>query len=301
MRTKIYKLLTKRFPQNYILKNPITGTLVFFVFCIVFANIYKPLKTHESQYFNYAVTIAVYCFTASVFIFGLIKILKNMNYFSDQSEWNFGKEIFSIFLILLVMGSSIFFTGFFLEQSSSRWNFPTFFDSFINAFLVGILPFGFFSILNYRHLFVDEVLQNYESNFNLIPPAGVTEAPIQIESRLKKEELSFYASDFVYAESDGNYVVFYLKDKDHIRKAVIRNSISEIEKQLSVIPYFIRTHRAFIVNVKMIISKKGNTLGYRLKLLNTDSEIPVSRHNIQDFDQAIKQFKLPSVTKDYHS
>lgn len=289
MKAKIYNLLTKRFPQNYILKNPFTGTLIVLVFCIVFANIYKPLNTHESQFFNYAVTIAFYCFIASVFIFGLIKIMKSMNYFSDHSEWTFGKEIFSIFLILMVMGTAIYFTGFFIEQSSSRWNLPTFFDSFINAFLVGIIPFGFFSVLNYRHLFVTETLQHFESNNNLVSSVGFTEELIQIESRLKKEELSFYPGQFVYAESDGNHVVFYLKDKEHIRKEVIRNSISEIEKQLSVIPYYIRTHRAFIVNIKKIISKKGNTLGYRLKLSDIDSEIPVSRQNIQSFDQAIKQ------------
>ena len=112
MIAKIYNLLTKRFPQNYILKNPFTGTLIVLVFCIVFANIYKPLNTHESQFFNYAVTIALYCIIASVFIFGLIKIMKSMNYFSDHLEWTFGKEIFSILLILLVMGTAIYLLAF---------------------------------------------------------------------------------------------------------------------------------------------------------------------------------------------
>ena len=132
-------------------------------------------------------------------------------------------------------------------------------------------------------------MQLFEPNNNSVSSVVLTEELIQIESRLKKEVLSFYPSQFIYAESDGNYVVFYLKDKENIRKEIIRNSISEIEKQLSVIPYFMRTHRAFIVNMKKIISKKGNTLGYRLKLLDIDSEIPVSRQNIQAFDQAIKQ------------
>jgi hypothetical protein len=51
-----------------------------------------------------------------------------------------------------------------------------------------------------------------------------------------------------------------------VRKEIYRNSITEIEKQLLKIPFITRSHRAFIVNIKRILSKKGNSLGYRLKL-----------------------------------
>ncbi len=64
--------------------------------------------------------------------------------------------------------------------------------------------------------------------------------------------------------------------------------MSDVEKQLTVIPYFMRTHRAFIVNLKKVISKKGNALGYRLKLEGSKSVIPVSRQNISEFDQMMK-------------
>ncbi|MCF8363633.1 MAG: LytTR family transcriptional regulator DNA-binding domain-containing protein [Prolixibacteraceae bacterium] len=60
------------------------------------------------------------------------------------------------------------------------------------------------------------------------------------------------------------------------------------QEQLAVIPYFMRVHRAFIVNLKKVISKKGNALGYRLKLEESKSVIPVSRQNIQKFDQMMK-------------
>ncbi|HDR51577.1 MAG TPA: LytTR family transcriptional regulator, partial [Mariniphaga anaerophila] len=55
-------------------------------------------------------------------------------------------------------------------------------------------------------------------------------------------------------------------------------------------PFFVRTHRAFIINLKKIKSKKGNSLGYRLRLQGTDSEIPVSRNNTRNFSQLLKQF-----------
>ena len=85
-------------------------------------------------------------------------------------------------------------------------------------------------------------------------------------------------------------MVFHLKGELKVKKAVIRNSISDIEQQLSNIPYIVRTHRAFIVNARQVCSKKGNSLGYRLKLSCTDDEIPVSRKNIRAFDEVMKQY-----------
>jgi hypothetical protein len=243
--------------------------------------------------------MAVYCFIFSVVVYGLIRILKYRDYFSDQTEWNFLKEMVSIIIILSGVGIAIFISGFFMEEPSSRWNFPTFFNSYLSAFLVGIIPFAFFTLTNYRHLFAEEIIQHLELNNNMVSPS-VKEELIQIGSKLKKEELSFYPGQFIYAESDGNYVVFYLYVERHIRKEVIRNSISEIEQQLSAIPWFFRSHRAFIVNVKKVISKKGNTLGYRLKLADSATEIPVSRQNTKAFDQVLMQYNHPSVTKNYH-
>jgi DNA-binding LytR/AlgR family response regulator len=73
---------------------------------------------------------------------------------------------------------------------------------------------------------------------------------------------------------------------------IIRNSISEIEQQLAGIPYFMRTHRAFIVNLGKVISKNGNSLGYQLKLKGSNHIIPVSRQNTQIFDELTRKFLL---------
>jgi DNA-binding LytR/AlgR family response regulator len=122
-------------------------------------------------------------------------------------------------------------------------------------------------------------------------PAQKPEEPIRIVSKLKKEELEFFPGQLLYAESDGNYVIFHLTIDNHVKTRVIRNSINNIEQQLSSVPYFIRTHRAFIVNIHMVSSQKGNTLGYRLKLSSVDIEIPVSRQKTREFDQLLKKFR----------
>lgn len=283
--------LNKRYPQNYILRNPYLGTLIIFVFCFGFLSVYKPLHAHGAQKLSYIITMAIYCvaFALSVFIF--ITALKRIKYFSFSKEWTIRKELLSILLCLAGMGLGIYFTGFFVEEPAQRWNFPTFLDSCLNAVLIGIIPFLFFSIINYRSLGI----------YNPVPagipgnnPAEMTEQSMEIISKLKKESLSFLPDQFLYAVSDGNYVVFYLNRNTKIEKEIIRNSISDIENQLSQIPFFMRTHRAFIVNVKKVRIKNGNSLGYHLGIPGIDIEIPVSRQYTRDFIHLFNQYTRQS-------
>lgn len=282
--------LNHKYPQNYILKNPISGSLIFMICCFIFTVLYRPLKTHASLNLSYPSTMAIYVLSWSVSVFILIWIVTLIPLFSRKKEWTFSKEIISIFLILAGTGITTYFMAFIMEEPSDRWNVHTFLDSCKYALFIGIFPFGFFTLLNYRHLFAEEVSQEFSIQ-HTGPLSSATETEIQIISRLKKEELSFFPHQFLYAESDGNYVKFHLEDEQKIRTELIRNSLNDIEHQLSDIPYFTRIHRAFIVNVKKVSSKKGNTMGYRLKVFGSDSEIPVSRNNIRSFDHLLSQFR----------
>lgn len=285
---RLYKWLNQAYPQNYILRKPYVGTLIFLAFCFGFAVLYKPLKMHESRFFNYDLTMAVYCLASSLPVVVLVKIIKNIRYFSKGKEWTILRELLAIVIILLGMGIFVYFIGFLFESPAQRWNLFTFFDSCKHVFLVGIIPFAFFTLINYPYLFAAQIVQGTDTD----PLTTVqTEGLIQIGSQLKKEELSFYPNQFIYAESEGNYVVFYLKGNPQIRKEIIRNSISNIEQQLTAIPFFMRTHRAFIVNIKEVLSKKGNSLGYHLKLSGIEAEIPVSRQNTQNFNRLLKQYR----------
>lgn len=241
---------------------------------------------------SFLVTMVIYFLASAVSVFVFIQLIKIIPYFSKKNQWNIIKEVISVFLVLTGAGIAIYLMGFLMEEPADRWNFATFIDSCKYAFLVGIVPFGFFTLINYRYLLYQEMTLEYRSD---MPHAeGSIAKPqvlIRIISRLKKEELSFYPDQFLYAESDGNYVVFHLTDNQKYRKEVIRNSLNEIELQLSKISFFVRIHRAFIVNVKKVRTKKGNALGYKLRLYGTDAEIPVSRQNVHAFDLLLEQVK----------
>lgn len=290
MASKITELLTKRFPQNFIIKKPLIGTLILMGFFFCFIILYKPFHVRGARSFSFELTMVAYTSVNFIPLFSCLTLLKRSRFFSKENKWNLLKEIMSILIILIVMGITVYFAGFIIEVPADRWNLSTFFDSMKYPMMICMIPFMFFTISNYRYLFSPDILQFYnqpDNQFSLKPGEEI----IHISSRLKKEELSFYPSHLLYAESDGNYVVFHLvEDNQHIKKT-IRNSINEIEQQLSSVSCVMRTHRAFIVNLRKIISKKGNTLGYRLKLAGTDAEIPVSRNNTKNFDQQMKELR----------
>lgn len=280
-------LLHKEFPRNYIIRKPLRGMLIIILFSFIFAVIYKPLDAHESKALNLVETMAAYCLIAGVSVFILVHLVKRLQYFSDQKKWTFIKEVSAILMILFGLGIVIYFVAFWLEPPANRWNMATFLDSVLNAFLIGVIPFTFFTALNYHHW-----LHQKEFNIADRAEAQTGEEKIHIQSRLKKEKLSFYPSQLLYVESDGNYVNFYMRYEGTIKKKVIRNSISSIEEQLSPLPYFFRTHRAFIVNVAQIAEKKGNSSGYRLFFKDMKAEIPVSRKNTKAFEEIFSDYQL---------
>ncbi|MGC9344766.1 MAG: hypothetical protein ACP5E3_18810, partial [Bacteroidales bacterium] len=151
MKSQNPSLFSVKYPQNYILKNPWVGSLIIILFSFLFVTIYRPLEAHESKTLTYAETMAIYCFSAGISALIFILIIKKIPYFSKPEEWNFGKELLSVLLVLLGMGIAIYFMAFIMEPPADRWNLATILDSFLNAFLVGIVPLAFFSLVNVQY------------------------------------------------------------------------------------------------------------------------------------------------------
>jgi len=236
--------------------------------------------------------MAIYSFLPGIFLYMVLRTLKAFEYFSNEKKWTVFKEIISALLVLSVLGLAIYFLGFLIETepATNRWRISTFLNSLGSAFLIGIIPLTFFSAINYRYLFAPVISSNETDTPSNELENAVPEDLIRISSQLKKEDLSFYPSEFLYAESDGNYVIFHLLKNNVLKKESIRNSINSISQQLSGVPYFYRTHRAFLVNLKKVKSKQGNSLGYVIKLTGTDIRIPVSRTNTNDFNRLFTRF-----------
>ncbi len=284
IKSQIKHALYKPFPQTFLIHKPFWGAFIFFFFLLSFVVLYRPLEVHETAILNFNLTMLIYCVIISLSELGVALIISRTNWLSKKGNWTIASELLSIVIILTSIGISVYLAGFVMESHTSRWNISTFFDSFYRSVLIGIIPVSLPSLLNIRYAFAPQVFQNYKSRWpeksNIVP-----EKLVNIDSKAKKEHLSFYPSEFIYAESKGNYVIFHLIKQEKSVEVSIRNSIKEIENQLAANPDFIRVHRAFIVNLKKITSRNGNALGYRISLKGCDDIISVSRQNVPEFEQ----------------
>jgi len=289
MLKKLQIRFTKPFPQNFLLKKPGAGAAVIALFNFVFVMIYRPAQTHPGYFLSYEITMAAYCAGVGLAAFLVIYLMKMTRFFSNPEEWNFIKELTTIIIVIFAMGTAVYFMAFLIERPADRWNLETLAGSFTGTFLIAGIPLYLFTAININQLFQTK-LTHPQKDQELAEENGAREELIIINTPLKKEEMSFYPSEFLYSESDGNYVNFYLHQESKIREKVIRCSISSVEDQLSDFPFLLRTHRAFIVNLKKVEEANGNALGFRLKIPKIPGEIPVSRRHTGKFRELFKQF-----------
>lgn len=287
----IKAILNRRFPQNLFVRRPLMGILLLISILFLFVVIYKPHQVQAAHRYSLQLTMLLYCAVITVPVTGISLALKYAPCFPKAEKWRLSHELLSLLIILIVIGLSVYFAGFLIEEPKSRWDLSTFLDSVIRSLLVSLLPVLLPTLLNMRYLLTPEISQHYSNSM----PHDLQEDAVNlitISSKAKREELSFYPQQLIYAESQGNYVHFYLTGSNKPNRVIIRNAISNIEQQLIPNRCFMRVHRAFIVNLEHVESKRGNTLGYQLRLKDCNREFPVSRQNVKIFDAQMSRSHL---------
>ena len=105
---------------------------------------------------------------------------------------------------------------------------------------------------------------------------------VVVKPENEREQCQFKDDSLLFISSEGNYVNIVVKNKK-IERILIRNSLTNIEKQLRNYPLFCRCHRAYIVNLNKIKSATGNAQGLKLTLKDLDDSIPVARSYSKEF------------------
>ena len=100
---------------------------------------------------------------------------------------------------------------------------------------------------------------------------------IEIVSDNESDNFRIQVSEIIYAKSADNYVEIGYHDEGIVKKKMVRNTLRNIEQQLSDFNNFIRTHRTSLVNIQYIDKLNKNFNSYWLSLDKTKETIPVSR------------------------
>jgi len=121
------------------------------------------------------------------------------------------------------------------------------------------------------------VKDNSHSNKEIIP----------FISDNKSDKIDLLPEDILLIKSAENYVEIVYKDGENVKQKMIRTTLRSIEEQLRKYMEFVRCHRTCIINTKYILKLTSGYQGQRLKLIDYNQEIPVSRQYLLDVRKAL--------------
>lgn len=103
-----------------------------------------------------------------------------------------------------------------------------------------------------------------------------------------KENVSLLPSDFLFAESEGNYVSVHYLDNTAAKQTMLRTSMKNVVATLCANSEIMQCHRAYIVNLRHVESVEGRSSGIGLKIRNCGTIVPVSKSYVNDVKERIK-------------
>lgn len=260
---------------RYQLRLIIEISLGMFLFMLFFL----PFE-HREMEFNNSLLFIIGLGTISFIIMGIFRILlpSTLKKIIKLETFKISNEVVIILLIWIFNAIAYFFylryVGL-LELSLFTGVQITLFSSFPSIIL---------KLADVNKSLRDQLEHIVGKNIKLGKHAStediVVRSPEVFLSDSRSDKIEIHPDDIMLVKSADNYVNIVYKDREDVRQKMLRNTIKNIHTQLSKHSEFLRCHRTCIINSLFIVNLTNNYKGYRLKLLDYEDEIPVSRQYI---------------------
>lgn len=254
--------------SNYHVVAIALGVMVYLILAIL-----QPFGINEGpkEKYIYLIGFALITYIGSV----IPTAVMHRIYKSEIEEGRFsnGKNIASFLLsvLLIIIGNFVYFK--FLNPDAPT--VPLLWSAFWQTIIISVLLVGVYMTFdNFRLRRELERIQ--QINQKLSQKSNAPAAPIikNPEPQAKPSSTDIDPEALLYIESDKNYC----KITTESGTTVIRSTLTTLENQLKPFGYVMRCHRAFLVNMTNIEGIEGSASnGYRLKIKNHPTEVPVSR------------------------
>ncbi len=213
----------------------------------------------------------------------------------DSERWTIGKNLlhyffFILFLSLLNAVTDLMVLPVLAGNSPTPFSWYPFLVNTFATFTVYLIPIILIAFLTknrelQNNLAEAVTLNQILSQRNTPVPAPEDELTLYGTTR---ESITVNAGDIRYMEVSGNYVDIYFVQGGEVKHKLLRVTIKQMEEQLHACPFFVRCHRAFIVNTTRIAHITGNAQECKVHLLDIPAGIPVSRRYMKSFKEAIR-------------
>lgn len=277
----IKKYLLKPYPLNT--KNwKITISISLFI--TFFIIIFQPfgLSSLETKY-KFLINIGYGFVTFLTLVLNLFIITKIFKVFFVEDSWKVWKQIIWLIWIVFTIGMGNFLYSTLFFNFANNFTGLLIFQGF--TILISIIPISILTIIRQNKILSQNLANAKEINrINTEVKKNKTNhksKSIEIFSDNKNDSLKIFSEQIYYIEAEGNYVKIYFSENNNLKNKMLRSSLKKIEEQITEIAFLIKCHRAFIVNINKIETSKGNSQGLKLKIINLENEIPVSRNYVK--------------------
>ncbi|HHP7240027.1 MAG TPA: LytR/AlgR family response regulator transcription factor [Cyclobacteriaceae bacterium] len=271
-------------PYPYFHKNKILFRNTFLILLLVFLFEYliEPFERTPSEHlFPYAIICIIHAGNAAIIYYMLFTMV---NLFVNEDDWALGHEVISVAILLLLIGLGGYFIRDFIYDNPNNHSLQYLLEEVRNAYLVGSILFFTLTRFNYDHLTRKNVKKANQLHISNISENN-EQNRINIKTNQASDDFHLFVKNLMLVKSDGNYLEFYIKEKGEIYKLIKRMTLQSAAQQLSGYNFIIKTHRAYLVNLHRITKISGNAQGYKLTLEDLDFNVPVSRSNVQAFNE----------------
>lgn len=286
--------LTKEieYPERYQSQNLIKSSVVVFLIILAFLLLFKPFGVYDPELrMHYLLICFFHALTPALVLLTYFGIL-NFRKVKSQIKWTLLKEYIQIGILLILIGTSSFLMRDLLYNNPNNWSWNYFFEEIRNCLVAGIFFYFFLRLSSFY--FESKKGSPFVLQFIPLavePESKTLESNIFINTQVKQDNFNLDIHQLLFVKADGNYIELTKSNGNQITTEVKRISLTQFETQITDYPNFFRCHRTYLVNMYKVEKVSGNSQGYLLSFNETNIKIPVSRKQIDSFNNYYQELR----------
>ena len=241
------------------------------IFVALFLNIFQPFTVNNQDgSWIFSLMIAGYGLLATLIILLTEFVIRPMgNRWFGVKEEGVWMEVFWYFWHFVTVAIGMMLYRVFLCHGTLFWPpVAEVMTMLYRTIMIGFIPMILLMMAR-KVKQQNTLIQNLDHQ---VPVPG----KILLSGENGKEQLLLKSEDLLYISSSDNYVEVYYEQKGHLRRMILRSTMTRMEALLQTQSHIVRSHRSYIVNLHQIASFRAKGKGLQLSLRQRDHLIPVS-------------------------
>lgn len=282
------------YPTRYQSENLLKSAGVVFAIILIFLLLFKPFGVYDPELrMHYFFICFLHALSPALIIliyFGGLNYIRKRKH--QAENWTLLEEYLQVGAILLLAGLSSFFMRDLIYNNTNNWSWRYLLEEIRNCFVAGIFFYFFLRLSSFYFEskkgspFVLQFIQlNIESKITDVA------SKLYVNTQVKQDDFSLDIDQLLFVKADGNYIELTKSNGNQITTEVKRISLTQFEAQMVDYPHFFRCHRGYLVNMFKVEKVSGNSQGYLLSFHETTIKVPVSRKQIESFNNYYQQLR----------